>query len=157
MSGTVVPQTSVEETHSRRFSAPTVLTSFGVLLALTAFASLAVGPTGISIGSLPRAIAAVFGHAVDASAAREQLVLIDIRLPRTLLAMFVGASLRHVGRHDAGHVPQSAGRSGAHRRVVRRRARSGGDNRARPRNRCPGVAAARRLRAAGGGLPRRAS
>ncbi len=97
MSGTVVPQTSVEVANSRRFSAPTVLTSFGVLLALAAFASLAVGPTGISFGSLPRAIAAAFGHAVDASAAREQLVLIDIRLPRTLLAMFVGASFAMAG------------------------------------------------------------
>ena len=97
MSGTLVPQASVQETSSRRFSAPTVLMSFGVLLALTAFASLAVGPTGISIGSLPRAIAAALGHAVDASAAREQLVLIDIRLPRTLLAMFVGASLAMAG------------------------------------------------------------
>ena len=97
MSGTSVPQTSVQDTNSRRFSAPSVLMCFGVLLALTAVASLAVGPTGISIGSLPRAIAAAFGHVVDASAAREQLVLIDIRLPRTLLAMFVGASLAMAG------------------------------------------------------------
>ncbi len=33
----------------------------------------------------------------DAATAREQLVLIDIRLPRTLLAMFVGASLAVAG------------------------------------------------------------
>jgi iron complex transport system permease protein len=97
VSGTVLPQTSVRETNSRRFSASTVLMSLGLLLALTAFASLAVGPTGVSIGSLPRAIAAAFGHVVDANAAREQLVLIDIRLPRTLLAMFVGASLAMAG------------------------------------------------------------
>ncbi|MBC7831385.1 MAG: iron ABC transporter permease [Hyphomicrobium sp.] len=93
----MVPQTSVQETNSRRFSASAVLMSFGVLLALAAFASLAVGPTGISIGSLPRAIAAALGHAADANAAREQLVLIDIRLPRTLLAMLVGASLAMAG------------------------------------------------------------
>ena len=97
MTSATVSEAAAPEAGSRRFSAGQVLMGSGVLLALTALASLAVGPTGISLVSLPRAIAAAFGHIPDASAAREQLVLIDIRLPRTLLAMFVGASLSIAG------------------------------------------------------------
>lgn len=63
------------------------------LLLLAAILSLAIGPTGISLQSLPRAIAASFGAANDAAAERDRLVLIDLRLPRTLLAAFVGAAL----------------------------------------------------------------
>jgi iron complex transport system permease protein len=85
------------ELGTRRFTASQVLIGSGVLLVLTALASLAVGPTGISLTSLPRAISAALGAPPDALAAREQLVLIDIRLPRTLLAMFVGASLAMAG------------------------------------------------------------
>jgi iron complex transport system permease protein len=59
--------------------------------------SLAVGPTGITLTSLPRAISALFGAPADAGAMRERLVLIDIRLPRALIAMFVGASLAVAG------------------------------------------------------------
>ncbi len=68
-----------------------------VLLALAAVASLALGPTGITLSSLPRALASAFGATTDSTAAREQLVLIDIRMPRTLLGMFVGASLAIAG------------------------------------------------------------
>ncbi len=63
------------------------------LLLLAAVLSLAIGPTGISLQSLPRAIAAAFGATSDAAAERDRLVLIDLRLPRTLLAAFVGAAL----------------------------------------------------------------
>ena len=62
------------------------------LLLLAAVLSLAIGPTGVSLQSLPRAIAASFGAANDAAAERDRLVLIDLRLPRTLLAAFVGAA-----------------------------------------------------------------
>ncbi len=68
-----------------------------VLLVFAALLSLSVGPTGITLTSLPRVIAAWLGGPADAGIAREQLVLIDIRLPRTLLAMFVGASLAVAG------------------------------------------------------------
>lgn len=68
-----------------------------LLLFVAATASLALGPTGISLGSLPRAISSALGMTTDASAAREQLVLIDIRMPRTLIGMFVGASLAVAG------------------------------------------------------------
>jgi len=68
-----------------------------VLLAVAVVGSLALGPTGITLSALPRALASALGMTSDAAAAREQLVLIDIRLPRTLLGMFVGASLAIAG------------------------------------------------------------
>ncbi|MFA5957274.1 FecCD family ABC transporter permease [Hyphomicrobium sp.] len=64
-----------------------------VLLLVVAVLSLAIGPTGISLQALPRALAASLGYTTDAAAARDRLVLIDLRLPRTLLAAFVGAAL----------------------------------------------------------------
>lgn len=81
----------------RRASPARVIASGGALLAVVALLSLSVGPTGITLASLPRALGALFGAPADAGAIREQLVLIDIRLPRTLLAMFVGASLAVAG------------------------------------------------------------
>jgi iron complex transport system permease protein len=66
-------------------------------LGLAAILSLAIGPTGISLGSLPGAIGAVFFEGDSAASARERLVLLDLRLPRTLLGMFVGAALAVAG------------------------------------------------------------
>ena len=57
--------------------------------------------------------------------ARDQLVLWSIRIPRIAAAAMVGAPARGVRRHHAGAVPQSAGRSGAGRRLQRRRVRGG--------------------------------
>ena len=68
-----------------------------MLLAIVALLSLSLGPTGITLASLPRALAAALGAPADADMVREQLVLLDIRLPRTLLAMLVGASLGVAG------------------------------------------------------------
>jgi iron complex transport system permease protein len=68
-----------------------------VLCALAAVLSLSVGPTGITLMSLPRVIAAAFTGSESAAIAREQLVLIDLRLPRTLLGAFVGAALAIAG------------------------------------------------------------
>jgi len=82
---------------TRRLSPMQVIGGLSVLLVLAAIASLSLGPTGITLSSLPRAIGAAFGVHIDAAAAREQLVLLDIRLPRTLLGMFVGASLAIAG------------------------------------------------------------
>lgn len=67
------------------------------LLLLSAILSLAIGPTGVSLQSLPGALAAALGYAADSSAERDRLVLIDLRLPRTLLAAFVGAALATSG------------------------------------------------------------
>jgi iron complex transport system permease protein len=62
-------------------------------LVLAAILTLSIGATGISLTSLPRVLLAM-ATGNDASAvAREQLVLIDIRLPRLLLGVFVGAAL----------------------------------------------------------------
>jgi iron complex transport system permease protein len=68
-----------------------------VLLFIAAILSLAIGPTGISLQALPRALAASLGYEADAATARDRLVLIDLRLPRTLLAAFVGAALATSG------------------------------------------------------------
>src|SRR5687767_13157851 len=68
-----------------------------VLLAMALVLSLSVGPTGITLASLPRVLFAAFTGSEDASVAREHLVLVDLRLPRTLLGAFVGASLAVAG------------------------------------------------------------
>jgi iron complex transport system permease protein len=81
----------------RRVLATRVLLGAAVLLIVAVLLSLSVGPTGITLASLPRVIAAWLGGESGAATAREQLVLIDIRLPRTLLAVFVGASLAVAG------------------------------------------------------------
>jgi iron complex transport system permease protein len=66
-------------------------------LGVAALLALAIGSTGITLGALPRVLAAmVTGHS-EAEVAREQLVLIEIRLPRLLLGMFVGAALAVAG------------------------------------------------------------
>lgn len=74
-----------------------VFIALSLLLAVIAVFSLAIGPTGISLQALPRAIAAALGHAPDGAAERDRLVLIDLRMPRTLLAAFVGAALATAG------------------------------------------------------------
>lgn len=62
-------------------------------LAVAALLALAVGPTGVSLGALPRVLAAVVTGASDPATARDQLVLFEIRLPRLLLGAFVGSAL----------------------------------------------------------------
>ena len=81
----------------RRGTPRQVIASLAALLGAVTLLSLAVGPTGITLTSLPRAISALLGAPADTVAMREQLVLIDIRLPRALIAMFVGASLAVAG------------------------------------------------------------
>lgn len=51
--------------------------------------SLAVGPTGLSLGSVPRAVWGAWTGTPGA----ETLVLLNLRLPRLLLGCFVGAAL----------------------------------------------------------------
>jgi iron complex transport system permease protein len=64
-----------------------------VLVMGTAFLSIAWGPTGF----VPRrAMAVLLGAAtdqMDAASTRDWLIVMDIRLPRTLLALLVGAGL----------------------------------------------------------------
>lgn len=66
-------------------------------LCVATFLSLSIGATGITLASLPRVLSAMLTGRYEADVAREQLVLIDIRLPRMLLGMFVGASLAVAG------------------------------------------------------------
>ncbi|MEO1282003.1 MAG: iron ABC transporter permease [Pseudomonadota bacterium] len=55
--------------------------------------SLSVGATGISLASLPDAAWFKLFGGDEVTAERNALVLFELRLPRTLLAAFVGASL----------------------------------------------------------------
>lgn len=68
-----------------------------VLLAVTALVSMATGSTGVQITALPGAIAAATGSSTTGEDTRAALVLIDLRLPRTLLAIFVGGALAVAG------------------------------------------------------------
>ncbi|ODA68195.1 Hemin transport system permease protein HmuU [Methyloligella halotolerans] len=76
---------------------PRFLAASALILLVTALLSLSVGPTGITLTSLPRALDAAWFGASDGATARERLVLLDIRMPRTLLGMFVGAGLAVAG------------------------------------------------------------
>lgn len=67
--------------------------SLVVLMAL----SMSTGSTGIQLTSLPGAISAALGESIDDSDQRAALVLLELRLPRTLLAIFVGAALAVAG------------------------------------------------------------
>ena len=62
-------------------------------LAFTMLLSLSVGATGVSLAALPRVLAALVTGVSDPGVAREQLVLLEIRLPRLLLGAFVGSAL----------------------------------------------------------------
>lgn len=74
------------------------LPAAAVALLIITIASLSFGPTGISLGSLPRALSAGFGsETTDPVLRREQLVLFGIRLPRMLLGVFVGGALAIAG------------------------------------------------------------
>ena len=81
----------------RRPSAAVLLVVSPCVLAATIVTSLAVGPTGISLDALPAVLGALAGGAVDAEVATERLVLLDLRLPRTLIGLFVGAALALAG------------------------------------------------------------
>lgn len=73
-----------------------LLGALSVTLCVAAVLSLSVGPTGVTLEALPRAVLAVIGRG-DQTGSHEALVLFDIRLPRTLIAMYVGASLAVAG------------------------------------------------------------
>lgn len=81
----------------RQRTAHILLLASSLGLFAAAIASLAIGPTGISFESLPSAIQAAFFGNADSEAAQNRLVLLDLRLPRTLLGMFVGGALAVAG------------------------------------------------------------
>lgn len=89
----VLPLGHADREGARATGAGQLIGIAAAILAVAAFLSLSIGSTGITLAALPRVLAAmVSGHA-DASVAREQLVLLDIRLPRLLLGVFVGSAL----------------------------------------------------------------
>jgi iron complex transport system permease protein len=73
------------------------LVGSALALAIGLFLSLSVGATGITLVSLPRAVWGALSGSSDPLLMREQLVLLNIRFPRTLLGMFVGAALGVAG------------------------------------------------------------
>jgi iron complex transport system permease protein len=83
---------SPRERVSRRL----LLASLLGLIAASVF-SMATGSTGVRLTALPGAISAALGHSTEAADMRASLVLLDLRMPRTLLAIFVGASLAVAG------------------------------------------------------------
>ena len=72
------------------------VTALVVVIAL-AFISMATGATGISLTSLPAAVSAALGRSDNPADVTASLVLLELRLPRTILAMFVGAALALAG------------------------------------------------------------
>ena len=81
----------------RPTTAPLLLAAAAGALCVAIFLSLSIGATGITLSSLPRVLAAMLTGNTNPDIAREQIVLIDIRLPRMLLGLFVGASLAVAG------------------------------------------------------------
>jgi iron complex transport system permease protein len=67
------------------------------LLLIAVIVSVAVGPTGMSLNYLPRAISTAIWGGTSVADEQARLVLIDVRLPRTLLAAFVGGALAVAG------------------------------------------------------------
>lgn len=74
-----------------------LLIASSVGLCLAALLSLSIGATGVTLTAVPRIAWAFLSGPQDGDIAREQLVLLDIRLPRLLLGVFVGASLAVAG------------------------------------------------------------
>ncbi len=71
-----------------------VLGGLIVALSLVVLLSLGVGATGITLSALPQlAWDAWSGHAATPATETAELVMIDIRLPRTVLGLLVGAAL----------------------------------------------------------------
>jgi heme transport system permease protein len=83
--------------EARATSAQLLIAGAAAGLCVAAFLALSIGSTGITLTSLPRVLASMITGRGDAEVAREQLVLIDIRLPRLLLGMFVGGALAVAG------------------------------------------------------------
>jgi len=74
-----------------------LLIAGGLVLVLAALVSLSVGPTGLTLSDLPRALLAAYSGSGAPADVHARLVLLEVRLPRTILAAFVGASLAVAG------------------------------------------------------------
>lgn len=90
----IMPQATEAQHLQSRDARTRLLLVFGGFLALIAATlSLSIGPTGIGLASLPRAIASAW----SGTNSTEALVLLNLRLPRMLLGAFVGAALAVAG------------------------------------------------------------
>lgn len=93
-----VTATSSEDALSSRAGAQRrLLIGASVVLFATMFASLGIGPTGLTFDSIPSAVRASLLGDDDPLARQSALVLFDLRLPRTLIGLFVGAALAVAG------------------------------------------------------------
>jgi len=97
------------------------------VLVIALFLSLSVGATGVTLSSLPRAAWGAIQGSTDPVVAREQLILLGIRLPRTILGLFVGAALGVAGTMMQGLFRNPLADPG----IVARRASRAGRDRAR--------------------------
>ncbi|WP_425313781.1 FecCD family ABC transporter permease [Pseudovibrio exalbescens] len=71
------------------------LPSLAVVFAVVMILSVAIGPTSVSFGALGRWLVSFVGG--EALSLRDQVVLFDIRMPRTVLGALIGASLGVAG------------------------------------------------------------
>jgi iron complex transport system permease protein len=94
VSATAIP--AVPRTANRRVA--TAVSAAACLAAVAAILSLAIGPVPIAPG---RVVAILFQAALGGSdgeaALRDTIVILDVRLPRTILAMLVGAGTAVAG------------------------------------------------------------
>src|SRR4051794_305134 len=74
-----------------------VVLLLALLLLVAMAASLSVGPSGLSAGSVVSLIGDVLGGRVGSKLTVEHVILFDIRLPRTLLGVLVGGALAVAG------------------------------------------------------------
>lgn len=82
---------------AQRVLRPAALVSLAVLLLGVALLSIAVGPVTIPPGEVLRALLHGAGLPVSAPAPEHAAVVLEIRLPRTLLGLLVGAALALAG------------------------------------------------------------
>ena len=94
---TTLPVATAQLGTSRESVARRLIYVSAAVLVVVFTASLTIGPTGLTLSSLPRALSAALFGAQSAEDMQARLVLLEVRLPRTLLAAFVGAALATSG------------------------------------------------------------
>src|SRR5690606_2863489 len=74
-----------------------LLIAGGLVLVIAGRVSVSVGPPGLTLSDRPRALLAAYSGSGAPADVHARLVLLEVRLPRTILAAFVGASLAVAG------------------------------------------------------------
>ena len=111
----------------RRRTYRLVMAALVAALVVVVLVSSVVGAAGLSVGEALRALG---GLLVRGGTRHRRLpdwaprLLLDLRLPRIVLALIVGAALSTAGRLVPGRLPQPAGRAVPARSLCRSRARS---------------------------------